>query len=302
MNEVRVARKREVVVGATAAFTMAGAWKRHAVTAVGPYAAGAIAVGTSMLTHATALETSVLLAEGAAILAAMRRAPYEPPAGGPVRSSGGRRPQGGRGSGLGGRRIARSLPGRLRQRRRRDGPHRQRPRRRRREPSGARVLRLTQGGARRRAIRLARRAAGFERHGNGTGATWEPWRRRAAKCRCWPRGARPTSSRSTARRTSARDCTCRCCETSTPAAAPSSSPGSWAKRATSSPARSTATRLSRRSSASPFRRLRTGLRSTCWTATSCVESPLPTRMASGSGGRASSARARAGPMPAWRAW
>ena len=67
MNEVRIARKREVVVGATAAFTMAGGWKRHAVTAVGPYAAGAIAVGTSMLTHATALETSVLLAEGAAI-------------------------------------------------------------------------------------------------------------------------------------------------------------------------------------------------------------------------------------------
>ncbi len=67
MNEVRIARKRGVVVGATAAFTMAGAWKRHAVTAVGPYAAGAIAVGTSMLTHATALETSVLLAEGAAI-------------------------------------------------------------------------------------------------------------------------------------------------------------------------------------------------------------------------------------------
>jgi signal transduction histidine kinase/CheY-like chemotaxis protein/PAS domain-containing protein len=46
---------------------MAGGWKRHAVTAIGPYAAGALAVGTSMFTHATPLATGVLLAESAAI-------------------------------------------------------------------------------------------------------------------------------------------------------------------------------------------------------------------------------------------
>ena len=46
---------------------MGGAWRGRAITAVGPYAAGALAVGTSMMTHATPFDTAVLLAEGAAI-------------------------------------------------------------------------------------------------------------------------------------------------------------------------------------------------------------------------------------------
>jgi PAS domain S-box-containing protein len=41
--------------------------RRHAITAVGPYVASALAVGTSMLTHATPLQTGVLLVQGAAI-------------------------------------------------------------------------------------------------------------------------------------------------------------------------------------------------------------------------------------------
>jgi PAS domain S-box-containing protein len=54
--------------GATAAFTMGGGgWRRHAVTAVGPYAASALAVGTSVLAHATPFATGVLLLQGAAI-------------------------------------------------------------------------------------------------------------------------------------------------------------------------------------------------------------------------------------------
>ena len=46
---------------------MGGACRGRAITAVGPYAAGALAVGTSMMTHATPFDTAVLLAEGAAI-------------------------------------------------------------------------------------------------------------------------------------------------------------------------------------------------------------------------------------------
>jgi PAS domain S-box-containing protein len=46
---------------------MGAGWRRHAVTAVGPYAASALAVATSMLTHATPLQTGFLLAQGAAI-------------------------------------------------------------------------------------------------------------------------------------------------------------------------------------------------------------------------------------------
>ncbi len=42
-------------------------WRRHAVTAVGPYAASALAVGTSVLAHATPFATGVLLLQGAAI-------------------------------------------------------------------------------------------------------------------------------------------------------------------------------------------------------------------------------------------
>jgi PAS domain S-box-containing protein len=67
MNEARLERKRMRFHGARAAFTMGGRWRRHAITAVGPYAASALAVGTSMLTHATPLQTGVLLVQGAAI-------------------------------------------------------------------------------------------------------------------------------------------------------------------------------------------------------------------------------------------
>jgi PAS domain S-box-containing protein len=67
MNEARFERKRVRFHGARAAFTMGRGWRRHAFTAVGPYAASALAVGASMLTHATPLQTGVLLAQGATI-------------------------------------------------------------------------------------------------------------------------------------------------------------------------------------------------------------------------------------------
>src|SRR5882672_1141838 len=46
---------------------MGGRWRKHAITAIGPYAASGLAVATSVFARATVLETGVLLAEGAAI-------------------------------------------------------------------------------------------------------------------------------------------------------------------------------------------------------------------------------------------
>jgi PAS domain S-box-containing protein len=67
MNDARLERGRKPLSSATAAITMGGGWRQHAVTAVGPYAATAVAVGTSMLAHTTPLQTGVLLAQGAAV-------------------------------------------------------------------------------------------------------------------------------------------------------------------------------------------------------------------------------------------